>query len=179
MLFRSDPVQIFRYAADSYNTFKNQLINYINNTQFPNPNNARACLEQILTQFSVLSSSNAPFYYTDMAASGTNYVKATYSIQNTTYRSFNLQQTYAADNKNYNSVLVYWNGALLMANHDYTISGKTITIAPSVAIAKGDTIEIDEYASTLGCNIPATPTKLGIYPKFEPQIIVEIGRAHV
>jgi len=166
-----DPVQIIRYAADSYNIFKNQLLNSINNTQFPNPLDYRACVDLILAQFYALSNSSSPFYYTDMVPSGTNFINSTYTVQNTNYRTFGLTKTYDAKTKNFASVMVYWNGVLLVNNHDYTITNKTITIASSVALVRGDTIKINEYASTLGCNVPATPTKLGIYPKFEPKIV--------
>jgi hypothetical protein len=37
----------------------------------------------------------------------------------------------------------------------------------------GDRIDIYEYDSTDGSYIPPTPTKLGMYPKFEPQIIID------
>ena len=40
----------------------------------------------------------------------------------------------------------------------------TLLIEPEV----GDTIKINEYSSTIGSNIPSTPTKLGLYPKFRP-----------
>jgi hypothetical protein len=36
-------------------------------------------------------------------------------------------------------------------------------------LSEGDTIQVFEYESTDGSFCPATPTKLGLYPKYEPQ----------
>jgi len=168
-----DPVQIIRYAADSYTNFKSQLLDYISNTQFPDPNNYRASLDLILSQFTAVANGGSPYYYTDMAPSGTNFIKSTYTVQNTTYRSFNFTQSFADNIKQYTAAMIYLNGILLIKNHDYTINDKVVTISSTVALSRGDVIEINEYASTVGCNIPATPTKLGIYPKYEPQIVTD------
>ena len=168
-----DPVQIIRFAADSYTNFKNQLLDYINNREFADPTNYAACLDSVLKEFVNLSIISSPFYYTDMAASGNDYLKNTYTVNNTTYRSYNLTQDFSDNNKGYRSLLVYLNGVLLLKNIDYVINSKVITINDSVTISRNDVIEVVEYSSTAGCNIPATPTKLGIYPKFTPQITVD------
>jgi hypothetical protein len=168
-----DPMQFIRYAADSYNTFKNQLLNYITNTEFPNPTNYRDSLDMVLEEFSKVANIGQPFYYTDMVGFGTDYIKNSYTVANTTYRSFNLTQDFADDTKGYRSLLVYLNGVLLLKNVDYTIGTRTITINNNVTIVRNDKIEIYEYNNTQGCNIPATPTKLGMYPKFKPEIFTD------
>ena len=33
-----------------------------------------------------------------------------------------------------------------------------------------DTLIINDYHSTLGCFVPPTPSKLGLYPKYQPRI---------
>ena len=37
----------------------------------------------------------------------------------------------------------------------------------------GDTLDIYEYVTTDGCWVPPTPTKLGLYPKFTPEIFLD------
>jgi len=108
-----DPVQFIRYAADSYNIFKNQLLNYITNTEFPNPTSYRDSLDMVLEEFSKVANIGQPFYYTDMIGFGTDYIKNSYTVANTTYRSYNLTQDFADDTKGYRSLLVYLNGVLL------------------------------------------------------------------
>jgi len=168
-----DPLQFIRYASDSYNIFKNQLLNYISSTEFPNPTNYRESLDLVLQEFSKVANIGQPFYYTDMIGFGTNYIKNSYTVANTTYRRYNLTQDFADDTKGYRSLLVYLNSVLLLKNIDYTIGNRTITISDSVTIARNDKIEVYEYNSTRGCNIPSTPTKLGMYPKFKPEILTD------
>ena len=168
-----DPIQILRYATDSYVNFKNQLMSYINNTQFTDTTNYSACLDLVLKNFTDLANSGAPFYYTDMIASGSNYTSNSYTVSNTNYRRYNLIYNLNDDIKGYRSLLVYLNGVLLLKNIDYTIESTVVAISKNVTLNRNDVITIVEYESTLGCNVPATPTKLGIYPKFEPQIVTD------
>ena len=61
---------------------------------------------------------------------------------------------------------------MCIRDRDYTVSNDGfITITAS--ISEGQKIYIYEYESTDGCWIPPTPTKLGLYPKYEPQIFVD------
>jgi len=168
-----DPIAAIRFGADSYAVFKNQLLDYINKREFPDPSNYRDNIDDILSEFAQTTNSNSTFYYTDMIAGGKNYVENSYTVQNTTYRTYNLTESYTNATKEYRAVLVYLNGVLLINNVDYTISGATIVINSSVTLSRGDKIVTNEYKSTQGCNVPATPTKLGVYPKFKPEIVYD------
>ena len=174
-----DPVRAITYSENNYQNFKNQLIDLINTKEFPDPKDSRKSLDIVLSNFTQLTNSNSTFYYTDMLAFGNQYITNTYTIQDTTYRSFNLTNTYANKPSSYNSVLVYLTNnlygtrQLLVNGVDYSINDFTVTIAANFAISRLDTIAIYEYTSTLGCNVPATPSKLGLYPKFVPQKILD------
>ena len=176
-----DPIRAIQFASDSYQVFKNQLLDYINNHQFPNPTDYRACLDSVLSEFSKNSNVNSNFYYSDMVAGGSNYIYNSYTVANTTYRNYNLVNSYTTqpynlnnqEVKGYNAVLVYLNSTLLVYGIDYSISQNTITLLPSLTVARNDILNVYEYSSTKGCGIPATPTKLGIYPKFKPEIILD------
>ena len=69
-------------------------------------------------------------------------------------------------------MLVYLNGEQLLYKKDYTFDdqGFVVVIAD---IANDDTITIYEFENTNGCFVPATPTKLGIWPKYEPRIYLD------
>jgi hypothetical protein len=73
----------------------------------------------------------------------------------------------------FSSVLIYINDIQLILGQDYefiTVNG-TVNFLTTLSI---DTvIKIHYYASTLGCFIPSTPTKLGLYPKFVPGLITD------
>jgi hypothetical protein len=168
-----DPVRAINFASQSYQNFKNQLLDAINTKQFGNTSDYRSCLDIILADFNLTANSANNFYYSDMIAGGNNYTKNTYTIQDTTYRNFNLTTNFSKKPSAYIAALVYLNGTLLVNGFDYTITNFTVSLSSSLTIARLDTLDIYEYSSTHGCNVPPTPSKLGLYPKFKPQIIVD------
>jgi hypothetical protein len=168
-----DPVKAITLAMQSYDNFKNQLFNFIDNLEFPDTTDIRQCLDIILDQFSQNGNINAQFNYTDMVAYGKNYISNDYKISNTGYRTFNLVNSYVNKPSNFQSVLVYRNSRPLIKDRDYTIDNLLVTITDSVSLARNDIISIFEYSSTMGCNIPSTPSKLGLYPKYIPTKLVD------
>ena len=67
------------------------------------------------------------------------------------------------------------NNVQLLKGRDYTFS-KTlpaIIVNDNVNLDVGYILTIVEYSDTDGNYIPETPTKLGLYPKFTPQIILD------
>jgi hypothetical protein len=168
-----DPAKAIVFAAQSYQNFKYQFIDYLNNNQFPNSSDYKSCVDIILENFNQNSMITSNFYYTDMVAYGKNYIENQYTIANTTYRTFNLTKTYATKPYGYQAVLVYINNVLLVKDRDYSISNFTLTLLDSLTISRNDILKVHEYSSTAGCSVPATPTKLGVYPKFVPEIRID------
>jgi hypothetical protein len=107
---------------------------------------------------------NFPYYYSDMLPVGSKYVTKTFTIKSTISRSFIADR----DLSTVRGLLVYLNGVQLTKVFDYNISGFTIELTNSVTIAVNDKLILREYANTDGCYVPETPTKLGLYPKFQP-----------
>jgi len=161
-------INAIKFNMNAYNQFKAQLIDRISNTEFANPTDQKANLDQILIDMSANITSANPFYTTDMAPYDTNYIHNNYTIQNLGYRSFNLVNDYATKPFGYQAVMVYLNNKLLLKDYDYSISGYVVTLNAKLPMSRFDTVTINEYPSTIGCNIPATPTKLGLYPAHVP-----------
>jgi len=157
-----------KFNMNAYNQFKAQLIDRITNTEFVNPADQKENLDLILIDMSANINSSNPFYTTDMVPYDKNYIHNTYTIQNLGYRSFNLVNTYATKPYSYQAVMVYLNNKLLLNNYDYSISGYVVTLNAKLPMNRLDVITINEYPSTVGSNIPATPTKLGLYPAYVP-----------
>jgi hypothetical protein len=168
-----DPIKAINYNLMSYENFKYQLIDYINNLEFANTSKPAQCLDTILAFFSQNATTDSPFYYTDMIAGGSNYLSNSYTIANTTYRSFNLTNNYANKSSNFQAVLVYLNDVQLVKERDYTISNFTVTLTNNLNVVKDDVLKIVEYADTFGCSVPATPSKLGLWPKYYPTITLD------
>ena len=70
------------------------------------------------------------------------------------------------------AVTIYQNGVQLAHGRDYTFNNDGFAVITATKV-DGDLIEIFEYESTDGCFIPSTPTKLGLYPAFVPEIIID------
>jgi hypothetical protein len=166
----ADPAKAIVFAAQSYQNFKYQFIDYLNNNQFPNSSNYKDCVDIILQNFNQNSMITSNYYYTDMVAFGNSYIINQYTIANTTYRTFNLTNSYASKPYGYQAVLIYLNDVLLVKDRDYSLVNYTLTLLDSLTIVRNDVLKVHEYTTTAGCSVPATPTKLGLYPKFIPEI---------
>ena len=65
---------------------------------------------------------------------------------------------------------VYLNDEILTRDLEYVVAtdGPRLTISATLAV--GDTVTINEYSATYGNFVPNTPSKMGLYPKYEPEI---------
>jgi hypothetical protein len=125
-----------------------------------------------------------PFYWSDMLPTGAVYTETVYPITPITVPEFNTVQTYDYKSANYQGLSVYLtrsidaNNAettLLIRGQDYEVSTDTPRILVVVPLQAGDTITLREYSNTAGNFVPNTPSKMGLYPKYVPQIFVDIN----
>jgi hypothetical protein len=68
---------------------------------------------------------------------------------------------------------VYLNDVILTRDLDYTVATDGPRIVVLATLSLGDTLTINEYSSTYGSFVPNTPTKLGLYPAYRPEIITQ------
>jgi hypothetical protein len=184
LMFNNDSTNIIKslnFNRQSYNRFKDRFFYLLKTLEFEDPTDSRNNLDIIMEEIVANASSNQAFYYTDMIPYGINkYIRNDYPVYDTNYRLFNLINTFDVINPTYQAVLVYLNDEQLLIGSDYTDDGSVITLSSNLTIAINDIVSIYEYASTKGCMIPATPTKLGLYPKYTPEIYLDdtyIGNA--
>jgi hypothetical protein len=177
LMFNNETTNIIKaidFNRRAYNRFKDRFLFLISSMEFADTSNARACLEDVLEEITLYSSNDQSFYYTDMAPFGKNkYVLNEYPVYDTNYRKFNLIDTYDVTTPSYQGVLVYQNNKQLRINRDYTIDGYVVQLTASLELNIDDVISVYEYYDTRGSMIPATPTKLGLYPKFSPEKYVD------
>ena len=115
----------------------------------------------------------SPYYFTDMVPY-TARIRNTLDVVDYRIKTYPLTSVFSMDELSSRSVLVYLNGNQLLYKTDYTFSNQGFVII-TATIATGDTITIDEYDNTNGSFVPATPTKLGIWPKYKPMIYQDIS----
>ena len=82
-------------------------------------------------------------------------------------------KTFEVTGVGYAITLIAINRVQLVKGKDYTFDQRrpAITLTDNVYLDVGYRITVVEYSNTDGNYIPETPTKLGLYPKFIPQIL--------
>jgi len=160
-------IKAVEQAKTDYNNFKQNFINVANSLGVDG--DTITIVNKVLAKINENKPTVAPYYLSDMVPYGactiTNLTVVDYRIKNYPLTSvFTLE---ALSNK---AVGVYHNNEQLIYGQDYTFSNQGfVIIDPSVALANGDIISTYEYENTDGSFIPATPTKLGMWPAFAPK----------
>jgi hypothetical protein len=173
--FRNSRFDIFEsltYNSREYVKFKSKLLDAViqQDLQFKTP---AQILDDALDSLNFGKVETQPFYWSDMVPSGVTVASNTYRISFITTNVFDTVQVYDYQSANYLGLLVYKNNVLLTRGRDYTVATDGPRITITAALTVGDTVTINEYNSTAGSFIPNTPTKLGLYPAFRPEVTVQ------
>ena len=186
-LFLTHPTMNFvnslKLANHEYSKFKIKFLELAANLDLDRTNIAE-CVDSIVSKINDLKNNSFPWYYSDMipyAAMGFNKIE--YAVLSATIRSYEISsifQDLVLQNK---AVLVYLTRTvnaqtttiLLVKNKDFYFdqTRPAITFYDNFTLLYGDKIDIVEYSNTDGSYIPETPTKLGLYPKFIPEIYTD------
>ena len=160
-------------ARQEYNKFKNKFLNLCVTLKNLDYSDAKSGVDLILANINAVKNSSFPWYYSDMVPQGQSYTTITYNVLDAKQTQYEINSIFNTTVLSSRAVLVYRNGTQLTIGTDYTFS----TVAPAVlfttSLTVGDVITIYDYASTDGNYIPETPSKLGLYPKFDPIIYVD------
>jgi hypothetical protein len=164
-------VKSLEKARDDYGKFKRNFIAL--SEKMTVQGDVVSQVDAILKKLTLNKAKLAPYYFSDMVPFGAKKISEfkvvdprikTYPlILNTTFNQ------HVLSNK---AVNVYIAGNQLLYGKDYTFTtdGYINIIAPLVL---KQTITVLEYDNTDGCYIPATPTKLGLWPKYTPKIYLD------
>lgn len=160
----SNLVKAIKFNRAEYAKFKRVFLQTAESLGFDGP--VKKHVDRILQTMNKEKSEGMPFYFSDMLGySGEKRIE--HFVRASSSRYFALSEIFNPKKISSKSVLVYLNGTQLVHEKDYifTVEG---FVDVSADIQKDDLIEIYEYDSTDGSFVPPTPTKLGLYPKFEP-----------
>ena len=163
-------VKAIRKNAQDYNVFKQQFLGTFESVEITGQ--PRDDVDAILYKMSLNKTSESPYYYSDMAGFGRSLTKTEYTVGNFAQKIFGIQNNFNLTELSNRSVYVYFNGEHLINTVDYEFDpvDNTVTILRETGI--GDQVIIYDY-DTIGNVIPNTPTKLGLYPKFKPEIYLD------
>ena len=169
---RSAQYNIFEslsYNSREYEQYKAQLLSAAVTNDYTNYT-IPDTLTAIVTYLVAGRTPNNPFYWSDMLPANPVNTTSTTTYTAISTTTFNLNTTYNFTSSNYQSVLVYVNDVILQLGYDYVVSAEGPTLTITIPLQVGDVITIKEYATTYGTFVPNTPTKLGLYPAFQPRI---------
>ena len=159
-------VDAIRHAGDQYNQFKMNLLTAMEtvNSQL-SPADA---LDKLLIDLNTDKELYSSYYRSDMLGYGSNKIKRTYTVSNSNNTHYPIGLDFNLTTLSFKSVLIYVNDIQLVNGIDYNFLIDEVIISKLLSV--GDIIEIYYYPDTLGSFVPATPSKLGLYPAYPPYI---------
>ena len=164
------------YNSREYIKFKSLLLQTVTTFSLAEYTNLTVAqlLDAAISQINLGDTNLTPFYWGDMLPTGPTFTSSVTTVNPITTSVFNLNQTYNYTSSNYQGLLVYVNNVLLTRGYDYVVSTEGPTLTITVPLAVGDVVTINEYSNTAGNFVPNTPTKLGLYPKYQPKIFIDV-----
>lgn len=162
------------YSAKEYTKFKNKFHEAIS-TMDLDFTDVAGSVESVIAELKIGKTESFPFFYSDMIGYGSDNTTTTYTVRNPEIKTYDYGTVFDNTVVSNRSVLVYLNDVQVYNVYDYIYDpdGAIITFTNDVILSIGDTIKFVDYNNTDGSFIPPTPSKLGMYPKFKPEIYAD------
>ena len=160
-----------RLVGEHYAQFRLNLIKFISTyDQSASPADA---LDNVLQLINQNKTTTFPYYYSDMLPAGTGAIIRNYKVTDSRNVKYGLPDTVDITTLSNRGLLVYLNDTQLLINIDYTLDRYDANVEILTPLVRGDNITVKFYSNTTGVFVPPTPTKLGLYPKFEPKLYLD------
>ena len=159
------------FSNQEYEKWYNSFLTHATGTAYEGV--AADRVDEIISAITPGRNNTFPFFYEDMLGWGQNVSTRSYTVLGSSQTDYALDSQHDITTLSNRAVYVYLNGTQLLLGTDYTFSTTDDSINISKSLAEGDKIEIRDYADTTGSYMPPSPTKLGMYPKFTPEIFTD------
>ena len=168
-------VRAIEKNREDYSNFKKNFINIATNLGVDS--NPVDQVDMILNRINKDKPTTFPYYFSDMIPYG-SFMQTVLKVVDYRIKSYPLTNVFTLDTLSNRAVGVYLNGfdtgTQLLYGKDYTFDQQGfIVLTDTVLLHNNDTITIREYDNTDGSFVPETPTKLGLWPKYEPKIYLD------
>jgi len=164
-------IKAVQQSRDDYNNFKRLFISTA--SKLGVDGDPVTLVNLILQKINANKPNTAPYYFSDMVPYGACIV-TNLTVVDSRIRQYPLSAVFTLDTLSNKAVGLYLNGVQLTHGRDYNFDNQgNAIIVTSVNLNNGDTISTYEYDSTDGSFVPATPTKLGMWPAYIPQIYLD------
>jgi hypothetical protein len=169
-----DFVSAVQQSRFDYSKFKYKFLDLAASNSDIDVTDPVSSVDEILRIINDVKTPDFPYYFSDMVPYGEK-IRINSEIFFLNQRQFVLPENFDLETSSFRAVLVYLNGTQLLETQDYVFApgSNTLILNDSVSVSIGDILSIDYYASTLGCWVPATPSKLGLWPRFKPEIFLD------
>ena len=177
-------VDALQLASKEYTQFKIKFLELAANLELDR-NNIASCVDTIMGTINVVKNDSFPWHLSDMIPHGENerVILPSYTVIDPEIKSYEITNIFEDTKVSNKAVLVYLTRTLdgktttelLLKGRDYTFSQTTpaIIITNTFNLLFNDILTVIEYNDTDGSYVPETPTKLGLYPKFTPEIYTD------
>ena len=162
-------------AQQEYTRFKNKFLSLAESSNQIDYSDPKQGVDYILKEINKVKNISFPWYYSDMVPYGDDVTTISYTILDPLQTNYEITTNFNLSVLSNKAILVYLNNSQLLENYDYTFSltGPGLILSSSLSRSVGDSLKIYEYNDTDGNWIPETPTKLGLYPKYKPEIVTD------
>lgn len=162
----SNLIKSIRYARKEYSKFKRLFIETAETLGYDGP--IKIYVDKIIEVMTRDKINTMPFYFSDMFGFGAA-ITTRITIEDQDANFYALTTPFTLEDLSTRAVTVYLNDTQLLHGRDYVFNTEGY-LEVTASKSFGDILEINEYEVTNGTYVPPTPTKLGLWPKFEPQI---------
>ena len=156
-------ISAIKYSQNEYTKFKRGFVSATDTLGYEG--SVQTTVDKILEKVNKDNTKSSPFFQTDMIGRGA-FKKTTHKVLDIDSKFYQLQTTFDLTKLSKTAVYVYHNEVQLIQGKDYTFSNGFVNVSKTLTL--NDIIDVYEYETTNGSHIPATPTKLGLYPAFRP-----------
>ncbi len=163
-------VKALDYSRKEYARFKRIFIETATNLGYDGE--TKNHVDLVLKEINKDKIKSQPFYFSDMVNWGNDNNLIEYEVLDARNPYYPLSAQFDLNTLSQRSVNVYLNGNQLVYGRDYTFNSDAFLVINSYQ-TEGDIIHVYETSSTDGSFIPPTPTKLGLYPAYIPQLIID------
>ena len=158
-------------ARDEYNKFKRNFITVAQTIGIDT--DTVSLVDLILEKINKDKPRNHPYYLSDMVPYGAK-LKTTLTVVDPRIKYYPLTNVFNLNELSTVAVGVYLNGTQLLHEHQYDFDNQGFVVINDVVdLNEDDEITIYEYDNTNGSFVPQTPTKLGIWPSYDPRMYVD------
>ena len=165
----SNVLKALAQASTDYGKFKRSFLTFASESGIDT--DPRRHVDFILQTLFKDKTKTQPYYLSDMFP----YLGSTrleYVVLDSRVKTYPLTTAFNLKALSNKSVIIYLNEQQLLHGRDY-VFGDDVFFTILAPLAENDIIEAFEYETTDGAFCPPTPTKLGLYPLFEPKIYVD------